>query len=255
MRRRSLAVLAVVALSVSAGCTGIFGGGVSEGELEATPPEPYDWNTTRTVTITIRDGTHQAVYDLENTTELNLFTRGFGSNEPLSFRSLRYRYPNGTVINGSAPEISVTQQGSKRVVEVPNGSGMVAYTSGSGGKTFGTPGYLEGSYEVILPPDRRVGSFLFGEVSPGGWNGRIDDRGRLHITWDDVSGSVFVRYYLARDVLIFRGLVLVALLVGGGGMAYYYREIRKLEEQREELGLDVDTDDDLGDGGPPPGMR
>jgi hypothetical protein len=40
-----------------------------------------------------------------------------------------------------------------------------------------------------------------------------------------------------------------------GGL-YYYRQIRSLRQQREEIGLDVETeDDDLGDDGPPPGMR
>jgi hypothetical protein len=250
-----MAALAVVALAATAGCTGLFGGGISEKQLAKEPPEAYDWNTSTDVSITVRSASHQAVYDLNNTTELKLFTRGFSGNEPLSFKALHYRYPNGTVVQGSESAVEVGKQGSKRVVTVPNGSGMVAYTSGGGGKTFGMPSYVDGSYELVLPSNHRVSSFLFGQVSPGGYDTEVDDQGRLHLTWEDVSSDVYVRYYLTRDVLIFRGLVLIAVLVGGGGMLYYYREIRKLEEQREELGLDVDTDDDdIGDG-PPPGMR
>jgi hypothetical protein len=49
--------------------------------------------------------------------------------------------------------------------------------------------------------------------------------------------------------------VVVFSLIGGGGLLYYRRQIEALREQREELGLDVETDDDEFDRGPPPGMR
>jgi hypothetical protein len=124
------------------------------------------------------------------------------------------------------------------------------------GKQFGTPGYVEGTYEVVLPPNTRTSSFLFGDVSPGGYTATVDDQSRLHLVWSEpVSDGVFVRFYLQRDVLIFRGLFVGVVLLGGTGLLYVYRQIQKLREQREELGLDVDTDDDLGGGGPPPGMR
>ncbi|WP_293028431.1 DUF5803 family protein, partial [Natronococcus sp.] len=44
------------------------------------------------------------------------------------------------------------------------------------------------------------------------------------------------------------------VLLGGAAMAYYYRKVQKLKEQREEMGLDVELDDDSDDG-PPPGMK
>jgi len=254
--RRLLGVLAVGLLFLTAGCTGFFAEDVSEDDLDEDPPGgEYDWNTTRDVTVVIEDQEYTAVYDLNGTTELNLFSRGFTSNSPLSFRALRYQYPNGTVVSGSSDAVTVERSGSTRDVTVPNGSGKVAFTSGAGGKRFGTPAYLEGSYEVVLPPDTRTRSLLFGDVAPGGYETSVDDQNRLHIVWDDVSSAVLVRYYLQRDVLIFRGLLAVVGVVGGVGLVYLYRQVRRLKKRREELGLDVDTDDDLGGGGPPPGMR
>ncbi len=257
MNRRLLGALAVGLLFATAGCTGFLADDVSDDDLDEEPPGGgYDWNTTRDVTIVIEDQEYTAVYDLNGTTELNLFSRGFTSNSPLSFRALRYRYPNGTVVSGSNEAITVERQGSTRDVTVPNGSGMVAFTAGAGGKRFGTPAYLEGSYEVVLPPDTRTRSLLFGDVAPGGYETQVDDQNRLHILWDDVSSSVLVRYYLQRDVFIFRSLLVVVGIVGAVGLVYLYRQVRRLQKRREDLGLDVDTDDDdVGGGGPPPGMR
>ncbi|MEF8908480.1 MAG: DUF5803 family protein, partial [Haloarculaceae archaeon] len=64
-----------------------------------------------------------------------------------------------------------------------------------------------------------------------------------------------VRYYLQRDLWIFGGIAVVSVTLGIGGLVYYLRQIRQLEEKREELGLDVDYEDDPTDDGPPPGMR
>ncbi|PSQ59808.1 hypothetical protein BRD18_02550 [Halobacteriales archaeon SW_7_71_33] len=256
--RRLLAALAVGLLFASAGCTGLFGGGgVSDEQLDEEPPEPYDWNATTDARVVVHDASYSTVYDLNGTTELRLFSRGLTSESPLSVRALRYRYPNGTVVNGSSDAVEVSTDGSRRVVTVPNGSGAVAFTASSGGKQLGLPAFVEGSYEVVLPPNTRTSAFLFGEVSPGGYETRVDEESRLHITWEEVTDGVLVRYYLQRDVLLFRGLLVAVGVVGGGGLLVLYRQIRRLRKQREELGLDVDVEDedDLGGGGPPPGMR
>ena len=43
-------------------------------------------------------------------------------------------------------------------------------------------------------------------------------------------------------------------VVGVGGAFYYKRRIDELRRQREELGLDVDTEDNEFRDDPPPGM-
>lgn len=255
--RRLLGVLAVALLAVAAGCAGgPFGGGISDEQLDAAPPDGgYDWNTSTDARLTVGDGQYTAVYDLNGTEELRLYTRGFSSDSPLSFRALRYRYPNGTVVNGSSSAVEVTTEGDRRVVRVPDGAGMVAFTAGTSGKDFGTPGYVQGSYEVVLPPNTRTNSIVFGDVNPPGYETSVDDRSRLHLRWDEVENGVYVRFYLQRDLLLFRGLLVGVVLVGGAGMLFVYRQIQRLREQREELGLDVDEDDLGGGGGPPPGLR
>lgn len=254
MRSKLLAAaLAVAALALVAGCASPFAGQVSEESLDEEPDEPYRWNTTRDVTFTVREGSYQAVYDLNGTTEIELYEAGLSTDRPLTIWAVRYRYPNGTTLTGT--ELEVYRSGARRVIEVPNGSGKLAYTSGSGAKEFGQESFAEGTTEVILPPDRRASSFLFGEVSPGGYDTYVDDRDRLHVVWDEpIDRGVYVRYYLPRDVLLFRGLVALLSVVALVGLAYYYRRIRSLEERRKEMGLDVETEDDLDDDGGPPGF-
>jgi len=252
-RRRLLAAVGVAVLAASAGCVAPFAGQVSEESLDEDPDEPYEWNTTRDVTFTVREGSYQAVYDLNGTERLELYEVGLSTDRPLTIWALRYRYPNGTVVRGS--NLNVYRDGSRRVIEVPNGSGKLAYTSGSGRKQFGQESFVEGTTEVILPPGRRTASFLFGQVQPGGYETSVDDQDRLHIVWDEpVDQGLFVRYYLTRDVLLFRGAVAVLSLVALGGLLYYYRKIRRLENQRKELGLDVEANDDEFDDGGPPGF-
>ena len=107
-----------------------------------------------------------------------------------------------------------------------------------------------------MPPSARVGIPLLSQVSPP-----ADDRnvsaGRMTVRWNEIErGPVVVRYYLQRDILLFGGLGGVLAVAGVVGALYYYRQIRTLEKRREEIGLDVETeDDDFGDDGPPPGMR
>lgn len=260
MRRRTLAATALVALlALSAGCAGLFSSEVPDDAIEKEPPEPYDWNTTHTGTIHVVDGgdRYQAVFNLSeaNTTKLVLYERGLASDRPEWVRSVRYRYPNGTEVNGTDPVVDVRLEGSRRVVEVPD-EGTVAFTGPSDIKQFGIRTPVDGSYEVVLPPGRRVGSFLFGRVSPGGYSTSVDDRDRLHVSWEEVNGPIYLRYYLIRDLLLFRGAAVLLALVGAGGVLYYVRQIRQLKRRREEVGLDVEgeEDDEFGRD-PPPGMK
>lgn len=256
-RRTVLAAACVGLLVATAGCTGLFGNDVSDDDLAKEPPAPYEWNSSRDVFVSVHTSNYQAVYNLSatNTSKLDLYRNELTSNEPLFVRSVRYRFPNGTVVNGTHPAVEVGREGDSRVIEVPREEGKLAFTSSSSDKQWGTPGFASGSTEVVLPPDRRVDSFLFARVNPGGYETSVDDDNRLHLTWDEVSGSIYVRYYLIRDILLFRGLVVVLAVAALAGAGYYLRQIRKLQRRREELGLDVDADDDEFGRDPPPGMR
>lgn len=249
-----LPAVAVTVLVVTAGCGAPFAGQVSEGSLDEEPNEPYDWNTTKDVTFTVREGSYQAVYDLNDTTTVELYEVGLSTDRPLTIWAVRYRYPNGTTLTGT--ELNVYRQGSSRVIEVPNASGKLAYTAESGRKQFGQESFLTGTVEVILPPGRRASAFLFGKVQPGGYETHVDDHDRLHIVWNEpVSNGVFIRYYLIRDITLFRMLIAILVGIALAGLMYYYRKIRRLENRRKEMGLDVDTGDDEFDDRGPPGFQ
>ena len=256
-RRLVLAIVAVALLAVTAGCTVPFFGNDSfdEERLDEDPPgEGYAWKETDArVTIWVRGEQFKAIYEMNGSEKLKLFRRDFRSKYPLGIRAVRFRYPNGTVVNGS--EISIRKGDENAVIEVPDANGTVALTAGAESKHFQLPTYVDGSYEVILPEGMRTGIPIFGSISPSGADRYRGDDGRVHLEWNDISGHLSVRYYLQRDLYIFGGAVLLILLLGGGGALYYYRQIQSLREVREELGLDVDTDDDEFDRGPPPGMK
>lgn len=250
MRRKLLATLALVVLIAGAGC---LGSGPSDENLAENAT--YNWNSTYNVSITLEEGTARSVYAIDNATELEVYDRDtFGNPEPLSdLSALQFRYPNGTVVNASAFDIS---SGQRTTLELPARDGQVGFTVDRIGKTLETPVFIEGSYEVFLPPDTSIGIPLLAKVSPGGFNtSTVADR--TVVRWENVeSDDLLVQYYLNRDVIIFGGIALIALGIATGGGLYYWREIRQLEKRREDVGLEVDDeDDDPRDRGPPPGMR
>lgn len=259
MSRRVLALGALALLVFSSGCLGPFGGGtIDDSQLNKGAPEGgYEWNTSRDAHITVTsDATFHAVYQT-NKSEVELFRRdGFGSREPLDVRGVRFRYPNGTVVKGSefddrGGDVSRTRQAV--VVKLPEDAnrGKLAFTADSTPKRFSLPTFVKGSYEVVLPPDRRVDFFLFGSVSPAPSEKPVVD-GRQHIRWENVqSDSLTVQFYRQRDLGIFAGTTAVLGVVAIAGLAYYRRKIRRLREKREEMGFDVEVDEDYGDG--PPG--
>ncbi|ELY47712.1 DUF5803 family protein [Natronorubrum bangense] len=255
-RRLVFAVLAVGLLVGLAGCTALFSG-ISDEELDRE--QEYDdlREGDADVTIDIEGGSlisnseFRAVYDLNDTEELSLYRSNIYSDRALDIHSVRYWHPNGTEMTGS--ELDIEQSDTSTDVRVPDGNGTLAFSGDAGRKTFTLPAYMHGSYEVTIPDSHRTSNFLFGSVSPSGYDREIvDDQERL--TWEDVDSTVSLRYYLARDIPLFIGLVTTVALIGGVGIAYYYRQVKRLREQREELGLDVELDDDSDDG-PPPGMR
>ncbi|WP_254529547.1 DUF5803 family protein [Natrinema gelatinilyticum] len=257
-RRLVWAVIAVALLTMGAGCSSILGG-VSDEQLDREQDYSDLRETDADVSIDIDDGNlirggeYRAVYDLNGTKELSLSKSTIYRDEPLQIHSVRYWYPNGTELTGS--ELEVEQGRSATTVTVPDENGTLAFSGAASRKTFRFPTYVAGSYQVTLPDGHRTTNFLFGDVSPSGYEREVvDDQERL--TWDDMEAdsTISLRYYLARDIPLFLGFIGGALLLGGVGIAYYYRQVKQLQREREEYGVDVDIDDDS-DGGPPPGLR
>ncbi|MFB6107809.1 MAG: DUF5803 family protein [Haloplanus sp.] len=263
-RRHLLCVLALAVLVFSSGCLGFFGSNsISADRLDQDPATPYAWDAGVDAHITVTEhAKFQAVYRV-NDTQIQLYRRdGFGGRNAIPVSAVRYRYPNGTVVTGTELQTrggTIERSRSAVTVSLPddapaNGGGQLAFTSESTPKRFALPTFVKGSYEVVLPPNRRVDVFPFGKVHPGDYEVRPDgDRRVIH--WDDVTAqSISVQFYLQRDLLVFGAAALGLAIVGVGGALYYRRRIEALREQREEMGLDVgDEDDDVGDG-PPPGM-
>ncbi len=248
MKRRTLALLALAALAALAGCAG-FGGGLDEERLARNAS--YDWNTTADVTVTVAGEEYQAVYEVENGTPVEAFRREtLGGRSPVEVAAVQFRYPNGTVVGASA--IDVEQADSRVVIRPPAGEGKLAYSAPADAGRFSLPVTVAGSHEVVLPPGRRVGNPVFGDVNPGGFDPSTDDRDRVHLRWSSLEeGSITVRSYLQRDLYLFAGLLGLLLVVSLGGVVYYRIQIRRLERQREEAGLDVDLERDDDSGGPP----
>ncbi len=258
MRGRLLLAVGLVAVLASlAGCGSFLGPGQPDpGELNATAN--YDWETNATTTYNISRSSYTAVIETGNRTSVVVYQRDeLGTDQPLTPRALQYRFANGTVITANHSTLGAQTQGQQTNITVPEADGAVAFTGNRpNAKRFATPVFVEGSHEVILPPRTRVGIPLMSQVSPSA-NSRSVTNNRMTVRWTAVDrGPVVVRYYLQRDVLLFGGMGALLAVAGIFGGLYYYRQIRSLEKQREEIGLDVETeDDDFGDDGPPPGMR
>jgi hypothetical protein len=262
-RRHLLPVLGLVVLVLTSGCAGLFGAQpVDDERLDEEPPSPYVWDGGVDAHITITENARfQAVYRL-NDTAIELYRRdGFGGRNAIPVAAVRYRYPNGTVVTGTelvARGGSINRSRSAVSITLPDdappsGGGQLAFTSDSTPKRFSLPTFVTGSYAVVLPPDRRVEVFPFGKVTPSGYEVEPAGDQRI-IRWADVEAdTVSVQFYLERDLLLFGGAAVVLSVIGVAGALYYKRRIDALREQREELGLDVDTDDEFRDD-PPPGM-
>ncbi|MFB6179658.1 MAG: DUF5803 family protein [Halorientalis sp.] len=253
MRRRRLFVaVGVLALVVGlAGCSSVLGPGKPDPK-KIQQNVSYDWNTSANATFNVTKDEYTAVYVIDNRSSIDLYRRdALGTKHPLDIEGVKFRYQNGTVKNVSVENVDLKRK--KAVVTLPASDGKLAFRAPRSGKQFGMPTFVTGTYEVTLPPGARVQIPILAQVSPRGYQTSLDDD-RVTLSWDDVeSRSVSVRWYLARDLLLFGALFVLLVVLGAAGIVYYLRQIRELEARREEVGLDVDTGDDSGKG-PPPGM-
>lgn len=235
MRRLALAVLALAVLAGTAGCLG--SGGVSQDRLAENAT--YDWNTSANVSVDVATGSYKAVYAVSNTSELSFATPTELSGDiPVSISAVKFRYPNGTVVNAST--IAVEQTDSETIVHLPASEGKLAFTAPAGQRLVTIPAPLDGSYQVVLPGEMRVSIPIFGQVTPGGYSREIVDN-RVHLRWDSLTAShVEVNYYYQQDVLIYGSVVLLAVLAGIAGALYLRLQIRRLREYREDAGLELE---------------
>lgn len=251
MNRRLLLAVGVLAVFVAlAGCSTILGPGEPDPE-EINQNVTYDWNTSANVTVDVAQSEYTAIYVIDNQTEVEFYRRdALGTENPLDARALKFQFENGTVRNVSVENVSLTRK--RAVITLPARDGQLAFTSPRRGKSWSSPTFIEGTYDVTLPPGARVGIPILGQVSPA-HDGTEIRNDRVTIHWDNVERrSISVRYYLTRDLWLFGSLLGIGLLAAAGGLLYYLRQIRSLERRREEVGLDVDVEDDRDD--PPPGM-
>lgn len=234
--RRALALLALGVLVVLAGC-----GGTAVNEQALNESASYDWNTSSAVTVTVDSGEYRAVYTLDNESEVELSLHDeLLGRQPIPISAVQFRYENGTVVNASA--LAVEQRPDFTLVSVPASEGQFAYTASSQARTVTVPVVTDRSHEVVLPPRMRVSLPVFGGATPGGYDATIRDD-RVHLTWSSVeTEQINVDYYRERDLLLFGGVLGLVSIVGLLGLAYYRRQIRRLEHERSTAGLDVEDD-------------
>lgn len=242
----------VLLLCLLAGC-GALGGVTSDAGLAENAT--YDWTAETDVSINITGDEFTAVYAIENRSEIDMYhSTRYGIDQPMRIRAIQFRHPNGSIVNASA--FNVSESRSRVTVEFPNDQGQFAFTSSTRTKRFSLPVLIPGSYGVTLPADHRVDNFILGTVRPGGHESTpVGDRVRLH--WEELTdGTIRVHYYLARDVYLFVGIVVLGGIGAAIAAGYVWLQIKELRARRREMGLDLDVDeDDEFDQGPPPGMR
>jgi len=260
MNRRLLGVAGLALLVLMAGCS-LGGGELSEEDLAGD--REYQWDAEETVVFDlVSRNSYTTVVRVENRSTLPINQRtAFRGDQPVEISALQFRFENGTVVNATHPGLSASTDGDRTTIGLPAENGTVAYTAPRGGRTgttksFSSPVIVEGSYRLDLPESARVGIPFLSQARPGGYETTLADD-RMTLRWESLeSGSIAVRYYLVRDLYLFGSIAALGVIVGVAGAVYYLRQIRRAKRKREEVGLDVEYDDDsFGDDGPPPGMR
>jgi hypothetical protein len=238
MNRQFAAVGTLAILTVLAGCAGPFGGGIDT--TRANESVSYNWDTGANATYTVDNDRIRAVYAVENRSSIEIYGfRRFNNERPLDPVAVRFRYPNGTVVGPQA--LNFTTANSRTVISLPARSGHLGLVLPKTGKRVRTPTVVNGAHEVVLPPNAEVRYYLLGRVAPSADERFRDADGRVHLRWTEVAGErLVVEYYLERDLLIFAGILSIALLGVVGGLAYFWLQLRTLRDRREQVAWDED---------------
>ncbi|MFC7072848.1 DUF5803 family protein [Halovenus rubra] len=244
MNRRVLALLALAALVFLSGCT-LFGNDLDEDDLLGD--KTYDWesNATATYNLTYSSDSYATVLDLGNRTELSLsesdLIRG---EESVGIGNLKFQFKNGTIVNATYSNLTASRGSDKTKITVPATNGTVAWTSQRSGKQWTASVLANGSHKVHLPGSARVGIPFLSQTGPDPDRSTVKDD-RVTLFWSQLDdGSISVRYYLVRDLYLFGGMAGLGMILLLGISLYYFREIRSARKKREEVGLDVEQEDD-----------
>ncbi len=258
MNHKRRALLAVVIAVFISGC-GFFGGGeISDDDL--LEEQEYNWesNATATFDLDVSSSAYATVIDVEGQDELEIHREStFRGDRSVSIEALQFRFTNGTVVDASHSGLTAIEGSDETTIELPAENGSVGYTAPRSGKSWSTPTFVDGQHRLDLPESTRVGVPMLSRTSPSSDDSVVEDD-QMSLYWDDIEEGdrLSVRYYLVRDLYLFGGLFAIAVSLGIGGVTYYYRQIRRAKKKREDVGLDIDMeDDDIDDDGPPPGMR
>lgn len=258
MNKRRRALLALVAVVFLAGC-GLFGGGEID-EDDLVGEQEYNWesNATTTIDLDVSSSAYAAVVDVEDQSSLEVYrVSTFRGDSSVSIEALQFRFANGTIVDATHQNLTAVEGSDETTINLPADNGSVAFTAPRDGKSYASPVFVDGDYELELPESTRVGVWGLSRTSPSPDESVVEDN-QMTLYWEEMErgDTISVRYYLVRDLYLFGGLLAIAISLAVGGFTYYYRQIRRAQAKREEVGLDIDMeDDDLDDDGPPPGMR
>lgn len=235
-RRKAGIALALVGLAVLSGCAAF----TPDPDLDRLGEDAdYTWNQSADATYDVQPDAYHAVIRVENTTEVELWRPGdLGGESPLAASAIKFRYPNGTVVGADAFDVERTRDA--LIIGLPAKNGTFAYTAESGSRSVFVPVVANGTHEVVLPPGMRADVPVFSGIDPGGYE-TTQTENRVHVTWQEVPDNpIYVQYYLERDLYIFGGVVAVLALLASFGLVYFRLQIRRLERNRTEAGLDLE---------------
>jgi hypothetical protein len=258
MNNKHRAVLALVAVIFLSGCALFSGGEIDESQL--TGDQEYDWDTNATTTINLSasSNSYATVVDIEGQSELGVYREDtFRGETSVPIEALKFQFANGTVVNATHPGLGASRGSDQTTIRIPAENGSVGYTAPRSNKGWTGPVLVDGSVRIDLPKGTRVGLWGLSRVSPTPDENTVDND-RATLRWDEMEAGdpISLRYYLVRDLYVFGGLFALVISLGIGGVTYYYRQVRRAQRKREDVGLDVEMDDDdVGDDGPPPGMQ